>query len=122
MKDSVEKYLQIIYTLSQKTTAIRSIEVGNILGVTRSDVFRALKTLKLCGYINQKPYGKLELTQKGIQSAERVVLAHKAIIKYFVETLELDPQEAEANAYKIEHALSDAAIDQILKKYKTIIE
>ncbi len=117
MKDSVEKYLQIIYSLSQKTTAIKSIEIGNILGVTRPDVFRALKTLKLCGYINQKPYGKIELTQKGKLCAERVALVHKAIVKFFIESLELEPQEAEANAYKVEHNLSDTAIDQILKIY-----
>ncbi|MFI3228930.1 MAG: metal-dependent transcriptional regulator [Bacillota bacterium] len=118
MKDSVERYLQIIYTLSQKATAIKSIEVGNILGVTRSEVFRALKTLKLCGYINQKPYGKIELTEKGKQSAERVATIHLAIKEFFVDKLFLDNEDAEANAYKIEHNLSDTAIEKIVEYYK----
>lgn len=117
MKETLEKYLQTIYALAKHGQAIKSIDVGHALGVNRPDVFRALKTLKLCGYIEQQPYGKILLTAKGKSKAEQILKVHKIIKDFFVNTIGLTPTDAEANAYKIEHILSDTAINKIIELY-----
>lgn len=115
MKETLEKYLQTIYTLAKYGRAVKSVDVGHSLGVNRPDVFRALKTLKLCGYIEQQPYGKIVLTAKGKVRAEQILKVHKLITDFFIKTIGLTPADAEANAYRIEHILSDTAITKIIE-------
>ncbi len=117
MKETIEKYLQTIYHLSQYGPAVKSIDVGHALGVNRPDVFRALKTLKLCGYIDQQPYGKIILTVKGRVKAEQVLKVHRIITDFFINKIGLTAGDAEANANKIEHILSDTAINKIIELY-----
>lgn len=117
MKVTIEKYLMTIYALSEANESVRSIEVGHKLGVNRPDVFRAVKCLKIFGYINQKPYGKIALTEKGIKKAKQLKEIHSIITNIFIEKLSLTLHDAEANASRIEHILSDSAIEKILEYY-----
>lgn len=117
MKETLERYLQTIYGLSRHGQAVKSVDVSHALGVNRPDVFRALKTLKLCGYIEQQPYGKIALTSKGKCKAEQILKVHKIIADFFANDIGLAPADAEANAYKIEHILSDTAINKIIELY-----
>ncbi|HOK81843.1 MAG TPA: metal-dependent transcriptional regulator [Clostridia bacterium] len=117
MKETLERYLQTIYSLGSNGQAVKSVDVSRALGVSRPDVFRALKTLKLCGYIEQKPYGKIVLTSKGSCKAEQMLKVHKIISDFFVKEIGLTRADAEANAYKIEHILSDTAINKIIELY-----
>lgn len=117
MKETLERYLQTIYGLSKYGQAVKSIDVGHALGVNRPDVFRTLKTLKLCGYIEQQPYGKIILTGKGKCKAEQILKVHRIITEFFSNTIGLTIPDAEANAYKIEHILSDTAINKIIDLY-----
>lgn len=117
MKETLERYLQTIYGLSKYGQAVKSIDVGHALGVNRPDVFRAVKTLKLCGYIEQQPYGKIVLTSKGKAKAEQILKVHKIICEFFTNTVGLTPSDAEANANRIEHILSDTAINKIIELY-----
>ena len=60
---------------------------------------------------------KIVLTGKGKCKAEQILKVHKIISDFFVVTIGLTVTDAEANAYKIEHILSDTAINKIIDLY-----
>lgn len=121
MKETPERFLQIIYTLSDNgENAIKSVDVGKELGLNRPDVFRAIKALKMFGYIDQQPYGKVALTDKGKEKAEQIIKIHDVLAGLFVNALGLGRAEAEQTAFKIEHILSDSAIKNIIEKLDTL--
>lgn len=118
MKETLEQYLEAVYRLSKKSPLVKSIEVSHLLGVNRPDVFRALKTLKLCGYIDQQPYGRILLTPKGKAKAEQSLAIHQLIADFFEGTVGLSREDATANAYKVAHVLSDTAINKLIARYQ----
>ena len=117
MKETLEQYLEAVYQLSKKSPLVKSIEVSHLLDVNRPDVFRALKTLKMCGYIDQQPYGRILLTPKGKSKAEQCLAIHQLVADYFTDTVGLSREDATANAYKVVHVLSDTAINKLIALY-----
>jgi|GEM_PF-1632055 Mn-dependent transcriptional regulator len=117
MKETPERFLETLYVLSKKgEEAVKSVEVGKSLGLNRPDVFRSLKAIKSFGYIDQKPYGKIILTAKGREKAERIIKIHEALGWLLKEYLGLPEEESECAAYKVEHIISDAAANKMLEK------
>jgi len=116
VKETPERFLQSIYSLSEKGKySIKSVDVGKTLGLSRPDVFRALKALKVFGYINQKPYGKITLSERGKEKAEQMLKIHEVLTSLFTNALGLSQTEAEMTSYKIENILSDSAITKIVE-------
>ena len=50
--ESGQMYLETIYILSQNSTFVRAIDVGEQLGFTKPSVSRAMSILKKDGYVN----------------------------------------------------------------------
>ena len=50
--ESGQMYLETIYILSQNSTFVRAIDVGERLGFTKPSVSRAMSILKKDGYVN----------------------------------------------------------------------
>ena len=51
LQESGEMYLETIYILSQKNSAVRSIDVGEYMGFSKPSVSRAVGILKEGGYL-----------------------------------------------------------------------
>lgn len=62
--------------------------------------------LKENGYVEQEPYGHLELTALGREKAKTLILKEQLIYKIFEDVLELPSDEAKDNACAIEHYIS----------------
>ncbi|MDR2266322.1 MAG: metal-dependent transcriptional regulator [Christensenellaceae bacterium] len=115
MKETPERILHVIYKLSLDNQLLKSVSIGKKLGLTRPDVFRSLKLLKNCGYVYQKPYGKIALTEKGRDKAEKMHRIHRGLVEFLSKMVGLSPDEASATAYSAEHILSESAIDKIIE-------
>ena len=63
--ESGQMYLETIYILSQNSTFVRAIDVGEQLGFTKPSVSRAVGLLKENGYITVDDGGHLHLTASG---------------------------------------------------------
>ncbi len=74
----------------------------------------ALKALAGRGLINYSPYRHITLTAEGRRIAQDIVRRHNTLKEFFIATLQLDPQEAEANACRIEHAIDAVAVDRLV--------
>ena len=51
LQESAEMYLETIYVLSKKTTAVRSIDVADYMGYSKPSVSRAVGLLKKGGLL-----------------------------------------------------------------------
>lgn len=119
LKESAEMYLETIYTLSKATSSVRSIDVAEALNYSRPSVSRAVGLLKRDGYLAMNEEGFLLLTNKGIDTAEKIYERHTILTSALI-ALGVDPETAAEDACKIEHDISDRSLDAIkahMKKY-----
>lgn len=112
---SLEDYLEVIFHLEQANRVARAKDIAGQMSVQRASVTGALKALALRGLINYSPYSTITLTSLGRDIARDVIQRHEALKDFFVTVLQLDPDQAEANACRIEHAIDPAAIHRLIR-------
>ncbi len=113
MTQSLEDYLEAIYTLIQseaETACVR--DVAKLLNVKMPSVVKAASELKKLGLITQQPYSNIELTEKGVRLAKIVVNRH-TLLRTFLIKLGVSPQTADKDACLMEHILSAETLDKI---------
>ncbi|MGL1893365.1 MAG: metal-dependent transcriptional regulator [Spirochaetaceae bacterium] len=113
--ESMEMYLETIYLMEKTHGNAHSVDVGKKLGVTKASVSKATKNLKEGGYILHEPYGSITLTDKGKKLSESIYRKHTLITLYLKHTLNVSDKEAEDNACKLEHVLTDNLVDAIVE-------
>jgi len=118
IQKSGEDYLEAIYNLLLTNNQVRSIDIANILGVTKPSTSRALNILADRGYVIKEKYGAVSLTQKGIEHAKEIQKKHKAVRMLLVDVLGIDVAVAEIDACKIEHCLSEESAKKLYEFLK----
>ena len=111
---SLEDYLEVIFHLEQSNRVARAKDIADQMSVQRASVTGALKALAGRGLINYSPYSFITLTPAGRDIAREVIRRHKVLKEFFMNTLQLGPEDAEANACRIEHAIDPAAIERLV--------
>lgn len=115
---SLEDYLEVIYEIINEKQGVKAIDISRKLGVGRSSVTDALKALAEKKLVNYGRYDVLSLTETGKKIAERVIVKHSILYDFFITTLKLSPEEANENACRIEHVISDEAFNGFVKFMK----
>lgn len=119
MLESGEMYLEAIYVLSQKSSAVRSIDIGEYMGYSKPSVSRAVRLLKKRGLIDSDKDGYLVLTEEGKKQAMRIYERHTLLTKLLI-TIGVDEETAAEDACRVEHYISDKTFEAIkahVKKY-----
>lgn len=104
-----EDYLEAIWRIlldDPSEDGIRSVDVSELLGVTKASVSKAIATLKDSGYVVQHRYGRLSLTEEGQAYAELLWKCHRMLRTFLEEELGVEPAVADREACEMEHALS----------------
>ena len=104
--------MESILVIQEQAGQVRSIDVVNKLGFSKPSVSIAMKKLRESGYISMAADGLITLTDLGMEVASRVYGRHKTITKLF-ELLGVPPEQAQADACKVEHDLSQETFDRI---------
>ena len=112
LQESGEMYLETVYVLSKKGGSVRSIDVSEHMGYSKPSVSRAIGLLKNGGYLTVASDGALELTDVGIEVAQRIYERHTMITKLLM-LLGVDEETATEDACKIEHHISDTSFEAI---------
>ena len=112
LHESGQMYLETILVLSQKLSAVRSIDIVEHMGYSKPSVSRAVGLLKNGGFITVNEDGHITLTDDGRETAEKIYDRHTVITEALVR-LGVDPDTAADDACKIEHAISDRSIEAI---------
>ncbi len=110
-----EDYLEAIFQAIAQEGIARAGEIGRRVSVHKSTVTAALKGLAEKGLIHYAPYEPVTLTAAGRRVAEEVTRRHLAIRRFLVEVLTVDPDQADANACRMEHAMDPEVADRLLR-------
>ena len=112
-------YLETIYILSQKSSAVRGVDVGDYMGFSKPSVSRAVGLLKKDGLVITDADGFIKLTDAGLQRAQRIYERHTVLTRLFCG-LGVDEETAAEDACRIEHYISDKTFEAVkahMKKY-----
>ena len=115
--ESAEDYLERILILQEKQEGVRSIDIAHEMGFSKPSVSVAMKKLKEAGLISIDKDGFISLTKEGHVIADKVYERHTVLKKLLIE-IGVSPSQAEKDACKIEHVLSEEAFEAIKKKMK----
>ena len=112
LQESGEMYLESIYVLSGKKSAVRSIDVGEYMGYSKPSVSRAIGLLREGGYVKVEQDGHLILTESGLEIARKIYERHTMLTSLLV-ALGVDEKTASEDACRIEHDISDESFEAI---------
>lgn len=112
LQESGEMYLETIYILSQKSSCVRAIDVGEYMGYSKPSVSRAMGLLKQAGYVTADRDGFLTLTESGLKIASKIYERH-TVLQNMLIRLGVDETTAAADACRMEHVISDESFDAI---------
>ena len=117
IRESGEMYLETIYVLSQKSSAVRGIDVGAEMGFSKPSVSRAIGILKKDGLVVTDEQGYLKLTEEGAKRAKLIYERH-TLLSRLLMNIGVDEKTAEEDACRIEHYISEATFEAIKKHVK----
>jgi len=117
---SLEDYLEAIFNLAGESNVARSKDIAKLLGVSRSSVTGALRTLKQKGLANYKPYDFVTLTEAGQVAAAEIAQKHRVLKSFFINVLGIQKEVAQQAACKAEHALGPEVISRLLSLIKFV--
>ncbi|HHY52983.1 MAG TPA: metal-dependent transcriptional regulator, partial [Clostridiales bacterium] len=87
LREASENYLEAILKLEEMSGPVRSIDVANLLGVSRPSVNKAVSVLKKAGMVEQQPYGRISLTPLGREQARAVDFRHQTLKRFLTKIL-----------------------------------
>ncbi len=112
LQESGEMYLESIYVLSKKLSAVRSIDISEYMGYSKPSVSRAVSLLKSGGYILMDEENYISLTGSGLEIAKKIYDRHTVLSELLIR-LGVSPETAAQDACKMEHAISDETFEAI---------
>ncbi|HEV57217.1 MAG TPA: MarR family transcriptional regulator [Phycisphaerales bacterium] len=110
---SQEDYLEVILGLVAETGNARVRDIAERLGVARSSVTVALRSLAKRQMVKYEPYQLISLTNEGLRVGERIRRRHSSLSRFLQDVLDVDEAIAEANACRIEHAVTDGLVRRL---------
>jgi DtxR family Mn-dependent transcriptional regulator len=102
-------HLLAINSLLRENGYSRSVDVANHLNISRASVSVTVTKLREKGFVQEDKNRFLSLSKKGAELVNSVLSKRRIVEKFFKEVLDLSSQEAEIEACKVEHLLSEPA-------------
>lgn len=115
--ESAEDYLERILIIQERKDKVRSIDIARDLGFSKPSVSVAMKKLKEAKLINVDDNGYIALTKEGHVIADKVYERH-CVLKQLLIDIGVSPEQAEIDACKVEHDLSQETFEAIKKRVK----
>ena len=113
--ESAEDYLEAILRLRESKGYVRSVDISQMLGVTKPSVSFAMKKLRENGYIHMDEDNLITLTEMGEKIALRVYDRHKTLVS-FLTSIGVSEEIAREDACKIEHDISEETFEALRRQ------
>ncbi|MCW4049890.1 MAG: metal-dependent transcriptional regulator [Candidatus Bathyarchaeota archaeon] len=123
--ESVEEYLEAIYSFNEKGRIAKNNEISNKLKVSPPSVTQMVKRLADEGLVTYEPYKGTMLTGKGMALAQKVVRKHRLLERLLYDFLGLPREKVHDQACRMEHSITDEtmmALCDALNKPETCID
>jgi DtxR family manganese transport transcriptional regulator len=105
----LEDYVELIADLLADGGEARQVDIAARLGVAQPTVAKALRRLTAEGFVVQKPYRGVFLTELGERIARASRLRHETV-QAFLVSLGVAPETARIDAEGIEHHVSEETL------------
>ena len=112
---ALEEYIKTMYVLEKQEKEIRVTDIAKKMNCSKASVTKTLNTLKEKELIKYEAYGKIELSEKAIEIAQKVLEAYDIIFVFFNEVLSLEKSKAKEEAEKVKSVISDEALNELAK-------
>ncbi len=112
---SQEDYLKAMYVLKMKNGEIRVTDIAEYLNFSKPSVTKAINNMKEIGLVNNKTYGKIELTEQGMDIAKKVLEAYDISYVFLKEVLGLSEEKAKKEAEKLKLTMEDNTLNHLTK-------
>lgn len=112
---NMEDYLETIYLQDLEGQAAKVKNIADAMGVSKPSVTEALSVLQDRGLVLHQKYGDIELTEKGRVTAEDIYYRHKLFHEFFLDVLGVSEEQAEDDACKVEHLVSEETTQRVEK-------
>ena len=113
---SREDYLETIFIISKEQQSVRNADIAARLGFARASVSIAVKKLAAEGFVSVDGNSRITLTEKGTAIAQNVYEKH-LILTHILKSLGVSTSQAETDACRLEHCLSDESFGRICEYY-----
>lgn len=114
LTSAIENYLEAIFNLSREKRAVRVKDIAGRLGVRMPTVSSMLKTLSKRKFIDYEKYEYIELTDTGYAVGKEIHRRHHILRSFLMGILNIEPETADEEACKMEHAVSEATLDRFV--------
>ncbi|MDR2660252.1 MAG: metal-dependent transcriptional regulator [Spirochaetaceae bacterium] len=112
MTQSQEDYLEMVSFLSDEGK-VRVTDIAARLGFSKPSVLTALRLLEKKELVSHERYGNVSLTEKGRKFAAEIRERHFLIKEFLLKNLGVSEENAEKDACKMEHILSEETFEKI---------
>ena len=114
---SQEDYLKAIWEMLEEDQTPISARLAEELNVTPPAVTAAIKRMTRDGLVKIERTGRIDLTKKGRQIAERLALRHQLAEMLLTDVIGLSWAKAHDEAERLEHAISPEVEALLLKRF-----
>ena len=112
--ETIEDYLQLIYTMQKEGAPIIAARIKERKGVSAPTAWATLKRMERDGLVNLGRGHRIELSPEGEERAESIIRRHMLAERLLTDILKLDWADVHDEAHKMEHAISPLIEKQIL--------
>jgi DtxR family Mn-dependent transcriptional regulator len=112
--ETVEDYLQLIYTMQREGPPVIAARVKERKGVSAPTAWATLKRMERDGLVSLAANHHIDLSTKGTEMAESIIRRHMLAERLLVDILKLEWADVHDEAHKMEHAISPLIERQIL--------
>jgi DtxR family Mn-dependent transcriptional regulator len=117
LTENEARYLKLIYRAFEEARQLGTTDIARSLGIRPASVTEVLQTLHSKGLVLYRRYRKVEITELGIKTARKLLRRHRVLEVHFANILKCGPEEACAEASRLDFHISDRAINAICRTY-----
>lgn len=112
---TVGRYLEAIFYIEAEGEVVRASRLADWLGVAQPTASATLQRMIRENLIEVSAAKAVTLTKAGRREAASIVRRHRIAERWLTDYVGLDWAQADEEASKLEHALSDAVADRLLE-------
>ena len=112
---SHEDYLKVIYSLEARFGVAQTSAIAEVLDIAPPSVSGMVRRLAELGLVEHALRRGVRLTDSGRQAALQVLRRHRIIEAYLLEKLGYEWDSIDAEADRLEHAVSDELVEAMAR-------
>lgn len=108
-----EEYLKTMYVLYKQNGDIRVTDIAEKMKCSKPNVTKQLNILKNNGFINYETYGKIELTDEGLNYSKKILAGCDIIYLLLNDVIGIDKETSLEESTRIKSVISDKSLQKI---------